>query len=72
MDVGGDGWGKQSGAWVSCLQAATKFSGRDVLVDRGEQVDAGALGLGQIERRELGFAQGELGTADYNPLGNRE
>lgn len=72
MDVGGDGGRKQAGAWVSGLQAATKFSGGDILVDRSKEVDAGALGLGQSEWRELRFAQGKLGTADHNPLGKRE
>ena len=72
LDVVGDGGGEQAGAGVSGLQAAAEGGGRDLLVDCGEQVDAGALGGSEGERRELGFAEGEVGPADHDPLGQRE
>jgi hypothetical protein len=53
------------------LQAAAEFSGRDLLMDRGKEVDAGSLGLGKGEQRKSVFTEGELGTADHDPLSKR-
>ena len=72
MDEGGDGGGEQAGTGVSGVQAAAKFGGGYILVDGGEEVDTGALGLAEGERRELGFGKREFGTADDDPLGERE
>ena len=49
LDVCGDGGGKQAGAGIAGEQAAAEFGGGDILVDIGEQVDAGALGSGRFE-----------------------
>ncbi len=53
LNVGGDGRWEKIWAGVSAVEAATEFGGGDVLVDCGEQVDAGPLGGGESERRQL-------------------
>ena len=54
LDIGCDGWREQARAGVSVAQTAAEFSGGDVLVDGGEQMDAGALGEpGRAARADL-------------------
>jgi len=71
-DVGGDGGREQAGARVAGLEAAPEAGGGDLLVEGGEQVDSGALGGGEVERRDLGLAERKVGPADDDPLGQRE
>ena len=53
-------------------EAAAEIGGGDVLVEGGEEVDAGALGGGESERGELGVGEGEFGAADDDPFGQGE
>ena len=49
--------GSRPAAWIAGVQAAAKIGGRDVVVDSGEEVDAGTLGGGESERGEFGFGE---------------
>src|ERR1700735_1205558 len=51
-DVVGDGWAEQVGAGVALAEALAQAGGGDILLDAGEDVDALALGGGEIERGE--------------------
>ena len=72
LDVGGDGGREQAGTRVAAVKAVAEVGGRDILVDRGEEMDAGALGGGERKGCELGFGEREVGAADDDPLGHRE
>ena len=80
-DVGGDGRGKpgvevRAGNGIGCggVEVLAEAGGGDVLMEAGEQVNAGALGRRQGEFRaveELGRER-EVGAGDDDPLGEGE
>ena len=59
-------------ARVTLAQAFTETGGGDVFGDAGEEVNAGALGGGEVEGGEIGFSEGVAGAGDYDPFGEFE
>ena len=60
------------GAGVALAEAFAELGGRDVFGDAGEEVNAGALGGGEVEGGEIGFSEGVAGAGDYDPFGEFE
>ena len=71
-DVADDGGAEQVGAGVALAEAFAQAGGGDIFGDAGEDVDAGALGGGEVERGEAVFGEGVAGAGDDDPVGEFE
>lgn len=67
LDVAGDGFRKQVGAGLTCVQAFAQFGRGDVFVNRLKQMDAGLLLRSELEGREI--VERKARATDYDPLG---
>jgi len=75
LDIVGDRGAEQVGAGIALAEALAQAGSGDILLDPGEEVDAGTLGGGEMERGEALFSEGGEGVAgagDDDPLGEFE